>query len=467
MTGSVVDLATQRLDAAARIGPHGCQLEDFVAYMPTHNYIFKPTRELWPAQSVDARVPPVDDGTGNLIPASKWLAKHHAVEQMTWTPGYPMEIKDRLISEGGWIDRPGCTIFNLYRPPNIEPRPGPVDPWLDHLRSIYGDDTEHIIKWLAHRVQRPHEKINHALVLGGSQGIGKDTVLEPVKRAIGPWNFIEVNPKQMLMRFNGFVKSVILRVNEARDLGEFDRFAFYDHMKAYTAAPPDVLRIDEKHLREYSVVNVCGVVITTNYKIGGIYLAPDDRRHFVAWSERIKEEFTPYYWNSLYGWYNNGGTEHVAAYLRDFDLSAFDPKAPPPLSPAFYEIVGASRPPEDAELADVLDALGKPKAVTLETLARKANELGNLDLRIWLCDRRQRRRIPHRLEACGYTSVENPTVKDGHFVVAGRRQVIYARRDLSPNERIEAAEQLVKDTPVAAPTTLMKDLGLATPKPDR
>ena len=108
MSASVVDLA-------ARIGPHGCQLEDFVAYMPTHNYIFKPTRELWPAQSVDARVPPVDDGTGNLIPASKWLAKHRAVEQMTWAPGYPMEIKDRLISEGGWIDRPGCTVFNLYQ----------------------------------------------------------------------------------------------------------------------------------------------------------------------------------------------------------------------------------------------------------------------------------------------------------------------------------------------------------------
>ena len=29
--------------------------------------------------------------------------------------------------------------------------------------------------------------------------------------------------------------------HEARDLGDVDRFAFYDHMKAYTAAPPDVV----------------------------------------------------------------------------------------------------------------------------------------------------------------------------------------------------------------------------------
>jgi hypothetical protein len=32
-----------------------------------------------------------------------------------------------------------------------------------------------------------------------------------------------VGPKQMLGRFNGFTKSVILRMSEARDLGEFDR----------------------------------------------------------------------------------------------------------------------------------------------------------------------------------------------------------------------------------------------------
>ena len=55
--------------------------------------------------------------------------------------------------------------------------------------------------------------------------------------------------------FNGYVKSIILRINEARDLGDVNRFDFYDHTKAYTAAPPDVLRVNEKHLREYYVFN--------------------------------------------------------------------------------------------------------------------------------------------------------------------------------------------------------------------
>jgi hypothetical protein len=127
-------------------------------------------------------------------------------------------------------------------------------------------------------VQHPQEKINHALVLGGSQGVGKDTLLEPVKHAIGPWNFLEVSPQQTLEQYNGFVKSIILRVNEARDLGDVDRFQFYDHFKAYTAAPPDVLRVNEKYLRAHYVFNCCGVIITSNHKADGIFLPADDRR---------------------------------------------------------------------------------------------------------------------------------------------------------------------------------------------
>jgi hypothetical protein len=83
-------------------------------------------------------------------------------------------IVDKLISEGGWIDRPGCRVFNLYRPPShFVPKFSSVQPWLELLSRLFGEHTHHIARWLAHRKQRPHEKINHALLLGGGQGIGK------------------------------------------------------------------------------------------------------------------------------------------------------------------------------------------------------------------------------------------------------------------------------------------------------
>ena len=429
----------------------GVSLVDFRAYMPMHSYIFTPTREMWPASSVNARLAPIplmdadgkpvldEDGKQIKIKASTWLDQHRPVEQMTWAPAEAMLIYNRLISEGGWIEREGVTCFNLYRPPMIEPgNAAEAAPWLDHVEKVFPENVEHIVRWLAHRVQFADEKINHALVLGGSQGIGKDTLLEPVKHAVGPWNFAEVSPQHMLGRFNGFLKSVILRINEARDLGDVNRYQFYDHLKAYTAAPPDVLRVDEKNLREYSVFNCCGVIITTNHKADGIFLPADDRRHYVAWSDLTKDDFAASYWNDLWSFYANGGIRHVTAYLAELDLSDFDPKAPPPKTAAFWDIVDASRAPEDAELADVLDRLGNPEATTI---ARVQNQASG-DFETWIRERKNRRQIPHRFEQCGYVPVRNDAAEDGLWVINKARQVVYAKASLSLRERFVAARRL-------------------------
>ena len=180
-------------------------------------------------------------------------------------------------------------------------------------------------------MQKPAEKINHALVLGGKQGIGKDTLLEPVKHAVGAWNFNEVSPQQVLGRFNGFLKSVILRVSEARDLGEFDRFAFYDHMKSITAAPPDVLRIDEKHRDEYAIPNVCR---------RHHHHQPQDRRHLSAGrrpppfrrlvrprQERLHGRLLERTLGLVRPRRRSTSSPTTCANL---DLAGFNPKAPPP-----------------------------------------------------------------------------------------------------------------------------------------
>jgi Bifunctional DNA primase/polymerase, N-terminal/Primase C terminal 2 (PriCT-2)/Family of unknown function (DUF5906) len=430
----------------------GVSLHDFYAYMPMHNYIYAPSRETWPGISVNARIKPIpvcgadgkaevdDTGKPKRIPAATWLDRNKPVEQMTWAPGLPMIVQGRLISGGGWIERPGVSCFNLYRPPSIESgNAAEVDLWLDHAHKLYGPDVGHIINWLAQRVQRPQDKINHALVLGGAQGIGKDSLLEPLKYAVGPWNFVEISPQQALARFNSFLKSVILRISEARDLGDVNRYQFYDHLKAYTAAPPDVLRVDEKHLREHSVFNCCGVIITTNHKADGIYLPADDRRHFVAWSDLTKGDFVDSYWNTLWGWYARGGIRHVTAYLAELDISAFDPKAPPAKTQAFWNIVDASSAPEDAELADVLDRMGNPPAITLANIRAVATG----DFAVWITDRKNRRVIPHRLEKCGYVPVRNDGATDGMWKLNGVRQAIYGNSSLSVRDRLHATHQLL------------------------
>jgi hypothetical protein len=106
-------------------------------------------------------------------------------------------------------------------------------------------------------------------------------------------------------------------------------------------------------------------------------------------------------------------------------ISAFDIKAPPPKTPTFWEIVSTDQSPEGAELADVLDTLALPDAVTLETIRLGADKRGDHELTQWLTERKNRRAIPHRLKKCGYVPVRNNGAEDGMWKIAGKRQAVY------------------------------------------
>jgi hypothetical protein len=461
-------LAAIAADApAAEPPPPSSRHEDYYAFLPSHEYIYRRTGRLYPLASINATLDKVTVGAkpkkqtkkqiadgdkpevvAVQIPASLWLDRNRPIMEMTWSPGDGEIIDGRLPSEGGWVYQPGVQTFNLYRPPHQ--MPGDVTRagrWIEHVERLYGDDALHLIKWLAFKVQFPGIKINHMVVMGGAPGIGKDTLLEPVKHAVGPWNMAEISPKDMLGRFNGYAQSVILRISEARDLGDMSRYEFYERTKVYGAAPPDVLMVDEKNLKKYAIPNVCGTVITTNYKTNGIYLPADDRRHFVAWCDLTKEAFPAGYWPALWGWYEAGGIGHVAAYLASLDLSDFDPKAPPPLTLAFHDIVAANSSPEDAEMADAIDKLGNPDAVTVDQIRNAISG----DFASWLKEPKNRRLLPYRFEQCGYSRVASPTnKKQGLWVVGGVRQAIYAKADLTLRGRLTAASELVQIADAAA-----------------
>jgi hypothetical protein len=168
----------------------------------------------------------------------------------------------------------------------------------------------------------------------------------------------------------------------------------------------------------------------------------------LAWSECTKEQFSAAYFNKLWHWLLfEGGNEHVAAYLVQRDLSAFDPCALPRQTSAFFDIVNASVAPEDAELADVLDDMerdehGQPKRPGVCSLLSILTSPNGAALE-WLLDRRHRRSIPHRMERCGYIACRNPNTDDGLWRINGRRQTLYVKANLTPEQRLQAARDYV------------------------
>jgi hypothetical protein len=421
----------------------------FYAVPETDRFVFMPTRALWSKEAVNSVLPGVPTGAkrnGKIetVKPATWLNQFRRVEQMTWAPGYGEIIEDRLVLEGGWADHPGAHALNLFLPSRIVlGDAAKAGPWIKHLELLYPDEANDITDWFAHRVQKPGEKINHALVMGGYQGIGKDWLLQALKLAVGPWNFQEISPIDLMGTYTPFVKAVVLRMSEAHDLGESgraDRYKLYERVKSYAAAPPDTLPCVDKYIRRFYVPNVIGLAITTNHKTDGVHLSNDDRRHLVAWSYRTKEEFSASFWNEKWHWLlDEGGAGHVAAYLAQRDLSNFNPGGTPKETAAFFEIVNASAAPEDAELADALDELKRPDIVTLLDLT-KTSCGAVLD---WMLDRKHRRSLPYRLERCGYVACRNLDAQDGLWKIHGRRQALYARTDLAPADQLGAARAYV------------------------
>jgi hypothetical protein len=432
--------------------------EDFVSLAPSRCCVYLPCKSLWPNASIDDRFGPVPllDASGNPVKNAKgkvvmirrtvWMAQNRSVEKLVWAPGEPEFIHNKLAVDGGWVEKQGATTLNTFRAP--DPKLG--DPtqatrWVEHWHKLYPDEAKHIIAWFACRVQHPEIMINHALLLGGAPKIGKDTLLEAVVKTVGEWNFRSIKLNDLVAKNNDYLQTIILRVNEARDVGEqgtVDRYRLYDHIKDTLTAPPSTLRVNIKYVPEFEIVKCLGMVITTNHR-DAFYLPPDDRRFFVAFSERRGEEFPAAYWNGFWGWYEAGGFEHVAAYLFNYNLSGFDPKAEPPKTDAFWTMVSMDRGGEHGEIADAIDKLKdkdgrRPDALTLDQLSAVAPAIEALR------DTFKRTRIRRRLEDNGYVVVVNPNAKksDGLWVVKGRRQTIYTRVELDLKQRLTAARKL-------------------------
>ncbi len=240
-------------------------------------------------------------------------------DDFIWYPGKPLVFEYK-----------GRTVVNTFVAPKEITAEPKCDPWLRHTEYLFPDEKlrEHLFSVMAFGVQHLDEKVNHAVVLGGAGGIGKDTWLAPFARWV-PHCFENIKLTDLADNWGYHLsRTKFLVIQESMALGT-KSVEIYNKTKDLMASPPDELTVKEKFTRPYHIPNVVQVIITTNYKNGVYFDDVDDRRYFVAWSDATKK--SAIYYIKLWQWLELNW-QSVIAWLMARDLSRFDPKAPPPMT---------------------------------------------------------------------------------------------------------------------------------------
>lgn len=232
------------------------------------------------------------------------------------------------------VARDGDVYGNRWvnaRPDLSNVAPGDVSPWLAHVEKLLPDleEREHVLNVMAFKLQNPRIKINHAVLHGGDEGCGKDSMWAPfIWSVCGPdlKNRGLVDGKSIGSRWGYALESEILILNELKETDASERRALANSLKPIIAAPPDTLPIERKGLHPYDMVNRLLVLAFTNHSVP-ITLETQDRRWFCVWSDAPKMDEDE--GKALWGWYKRGGFEKVGKWLMLRDVSAFNPKATP------------------------------------------------------------------------------------------------------------------------------------------
>lgn len=195
-----------------------------------------------------------------------------------------------------------------------------VAPWLELVELICASEGPSaalwVLDWFALLVGSPDIKPGWGLMIQSEMhGVGKDMMLSPVLRALGPRNVASPSMKEIVSGFNEFAAARLVSVSdlERNTRGSTTAHDVYETIKPWTENTSRLVQINEKHRRPYRARNVSGWVITSNAG-DAMPLAESDRRFFVVMSRMKPRDGSFYKW--VRGWLEKeGGHDLVGEFL--------------------------------------------------------------------------------------------------------------------------------------------------------
>lgn len=216
--------------------------------------------------------------------------------------------------------------YNIWKGFARQPKQGVSIKYWNHVfENICAGDLDlfnYVKNWLASVFQHSDE-VHTALVLCGSQGVGKNSFVEPLGVLFGQHYVALSSLSELLSNFNYHLKNaVLIHANEALWGGNKKEIG------ALKAMITDRTCLIEGKGKDRIMVRNFKHVIMSSNEDWPVHLDPDDRRFVVlSVSEKHKEDHS--YFEAIQEELENGGYEALLYNLLHEDLTGFNPRVLP------------------------------------------------------------------------------------------------------------------------------------------
>lgn len=247
-------------------------------------------------------------GEAQLEPLGNWWLKHENRRQYRGIVFSP----DREV--------PG--YYNLWRGFTCSARQGNCELFLTHLLKNlcrgHQDYFDYLIGWMANCVQHPAMPGHTAIVLRGSQGVGKSFFAKTFGSLFGR-HFIQVSSsKHLVGNFNAHLRDcVVLFGDEAFFAGDKEH-----ESSLKTLITEETMQIESKGVNVETCHNFLHIILASNND-WVIPAGANERRYFVLdVSDDVRQNSK--YFGGIQAQLDAGGREALLHYLMHYDLSEFN-----------------------------------------------------------------------------------------------------------------------------------------------
>jgi hypothetical protein len=346
------------------------------------------------------------DGGSRAVPAVQvWLESPERMQADTLTFQAGAGLMTRCPS--------GRQALNIWRPHDRGDVPDNC--WLhahvfvNHVANLWGADADVFLDWLAHIQQKPGELPHFGwLHISRLHGTGRNWVASVLARLWTGNVAASLDLAGLLDgNFNDRLSQCLLAIVDEVNEGGSQKYKTANKLRQLVT--PEVREINPKYGRRRMEHNAARWLIFSNHT-GALPLDEHDRRFWVVSHEGAPKE--AYYYVGLYGLLHDAGfIASVGEFLRQRDISGFNPGQRPPMNAAKTALVEFSQSAEDAACTALVTRW--PVALITNSELNQLLPIGS-DV--------SKPAVRHAMDRCGIKKVKS--VRCG-----GKPQIIYAVRN--------------------------------------